>query len=69
MRDQIPGRPSDEVNVKMAYEVAAQTEAVQPGQPSLLNRLHRRRRELENELQRVSNSIEFCEKTRISSRS
>jgi hypothetical protein len=30
--------------------------------PSLLNRLHQRRRELEYELQKVNNSIQFVEK-------
>lgn len=52
-----------EVNEKLAYDAGgAQTEAAQPGQPGLLNRLHRRRRELQNELRRVNNSIELCEK-------
>lgn len=38
-----------------------QAEQTEPGQPNLLNRLHRRRRELEMELQRVCNSIQFVE--------
>ena len=33
----------------------------EPGQPNLLNRLHRRRRELQAEIQRVQNSILFVE--------
>ena len=44
-----------------APDCGTATEARQPKR-DLLGRLHQRRRELENELRRVNNSIEFVER-------
>ncbi len=53
----------DEVN-KNAYapETCGQTDSPREVRPSLVGRLHQRRRQLEDELHKVCNSIDFCER-------
>jgi hypothetical protein len=52
----------DEVNKQWTPTGLDQQETTQPKRTDLLGRLHQRRRELENALRRVNNSIEFVEK-------
>jgi len=54
-RDEVASRPPENY-------IAMNEKTKAEGPPTLLNRLHERRRQLERELRKVTNSIEFCEK-------